>query len=458
MVAPKGTLRQYELNVTNMTLAPDGFKNTQSKVFNSSYPGPWIQACWGDDIEIKVTDYLENNGTTIHWHRIRQNGTLDMDGVNGVTQCPIATNDSFTYEFKATQGGKWQLYNNPPKYNTTFEEGKKYLLRIIITSVDSTWIFSIDNHLLQIVGSDFVPIHPYKKNHLLVGIGQRYHVIVEATRPLTVDNYWIRMRIANGCSGFALNVIPKEEMGILRYNDTNQEDPSTKAHEYGKECADEPYENLKPILPWRIGKPSNEQQPSTFQMVKDPLWLNFSDPTIINLHKDLTNAEWDSKPDLAVVSEFSANTAESWIYLLITVTFIPFSDGKRIKQFVPAAHPIHLHGHDFAILKQSKTPYWTGVLADMNFDNPPRRDVALLPAGGYLIIAFKAENPGSWLLHCHIAWHASSGLALQIMEREADIGGTITPQRMAETKRVCGKWNEWFADPEHRFEQDDSGI
>lgn len=105
MIAPKGTLRQYELNVTNMTLAPDGFINTQGKVFNNSYPGPWIQACWGDDIEIKVTNYLEKNGTTIHWHGIRQNGTLDMDGVNGVTQCPIATNDSFTYKFKATQYG-----------------------------------------------------------------------------------------------------------------------------------------------------------------------------------------------------------------------------------------------------------------------------------------------------------------------------------------------------------------
>ena len=92
----------------------------------------------------------------------------------------------------------------------------------------------------------------------------------------------------------------------------------------------------------------------------------------------------------------------------------------------------------------------------MNFDNPPRRDVALLPAGGYLIIAFKADNPGSWLLHCHIAWHASSGLALQIIEREADISDTITPDRMGETKRVCGKWNKWLAD--HHLEQDDSGI
>ena len=70
------------------------------------------------------------------------------------------------------------------------------------------------------------------------------------------------MRIANGCSGFAQNVVPEEEIGILRYNDTNQEDPSTKAHEYEKACADEPYENLKLILPWKIGKPSNERKKS----------------------------------------------------------------------------------------------------------------------------------------------------------------------------------------------------
>ena len=105
IIAPKGVLRQYEFNVTEKALDPDGFINTQGKVFNNSYPGPWIQVCWGDDIEIKVTDYLGKNGTTIHWHGIRQNGTLDMDSVNGVTQCPIATNDSFTYKFKATQYG-----------------------------------------------------------------------------------------------------------------------------------------------------------------------------------------------------------------------------------------------------------------------------------------------------------------------------------------------------------------
>ena len=93
-------------------------------------------------------------------------------------------------------------------------------------------------------------------------IGQRYHVIVEATHPLPVDNYWIRMSIADGCSGFNRSRTLEEKMGILRYNDTDTEPPATDAHKYGKNCADEPYEKLKPMLPWKIGPPSNERKES----------------------------------------------------------------------------------------------------------------------------------------------------------------------------------------------------
>lgn len=88
--------------------------------------------------------------------------------------------------------------------------------------------------------------------------------------------------------------------------------------------------------------------------------------------------------------------------------------------------------------------------------------MVLLPAGGYVVIAFKADNPGVWLLHCHIAWHASNGLALQILERQNDIN--MTESRLAETTRVCKKWNEWYGDEKNLWDknhatfQDDSGI
>jgi FtsP/CotA-like multicopper oxidase with cupredoxin domain len=79
-------VQKYTLVVSEQTIDGDGVPNPDGKVFNGSYPGPWIQACWGDTISVTVINNLTYNGTTVHWHGIRQLGTLEMDGVNGVTQ------------------------------------------------------------------------------------------------------------------------------------------------------------------------------------------------------------------------------------------------------------------------------------------------------------------------------------------------------------------------------------
>jgi FtsP/CotA-like multicopper oxidase with cupredoxin domain len=63
-------------------------------------------------------------------------------------------------------------------------------------------------------------------------------------------------------------------------------------------------------------------------------------------------------------------------------------------------HPIHLHGHDFFVLAQGSGTYDSHVALTLN--NPPRRDTAMLPASGYLVMAFETDNPGAWLMHCHI--------------------------------------------------------
>lgn len=46
--APKGVLREYTLEVTDSWYAADGLNFTAAKLFNDVYPGPWLQACWGD--------------------------------------------------------------------------------------------------------------------------------------------------------------------------------------------------------------------------------------------------------------------------------------------------------------------------------------------------------------------------------------------------------------------------
>lgn len=45
---PIGIHRDYTLNLTDSWVNADGINFTYAKLFNNSYPGPWIQACWGD--------------------------------------------------------------------------------------------------------------------------------------------------------------------------------------------------------------------------------------------------------------------------------------------------------------------------------------------------------------------------------------------------------------------------
>ena len=193
-----------------------------------------------------------------------------------------------------------------------------------------------------------------------------------------------------------------------------------------------------------------------------PLWLDMGEPTILNLNTP--NTSWPQHLD---VTTQNPPNKESWIYLVITAPNTSVIAVKRPDRFFfPVAHPIHLHGHDFAILNQSTSPYPGFQNVKLNLDNPPRRDVALLPQNGYLVIAFKADNPGTWLLHCHIAWHASSGLGMQILENTSTLAQRLSNQtKQAGIVNTCNTWNDWVGDVRNHYDpmrpdgfQDDSGI
>ena len=47
-LAPEGVHRYYDIDLTDASLNADGLDFKDAKVFNEQYPGPWIQACWGD--------------------------------------------------------------------------------------------------------------------------------------------------------------------------------------------------------------------------------------------------------------------------------------------------------------------------------------------------------------------------------------------------------------------------
>ncbi|XP_028769710.1 laccase-4-like [Neltuma alba] len=75
---------------------------------NGQFPGPRIIAREGDRLVIKVTNHVQNN-ITIHWHGVRQLRSGWADGPAYITQCPIQSGQSYTYNFTVTgqRGTLW---------------------------------------------------------------------------------------------------------------------------------------------------------------------------------------------------------------------------------------------------------------------------------------------------------------------------------------------------------------
>jgi FtsP/CotA-like multicopper oxidase with cupredoxin domain len=90
-------VREYTWVIEELEANPDGVFRPML-VINGMFPGELIRCNEGDTIVVNV----ENRGvnaTAVHFHGILQNGTNHMDGVPGVTQCPIAPGANFRYEF-----------------------------------------------------------------------------------------------------------------------------------------------------------------------------------------------------------------------------------------------------------------------------------------------------------------------------------------------------------------------
>ena len=124
------TTRHYVFNITEIPDgAPDGVPKRMFLV-NGKFPGPVIEGNQGDRVVVEVNNFM-TVPTTIHFHGQYQNGdfvnrlvltlgTAFMDGTNGVTQCGIPPNRSFTYNFTLDPAGStwWHAH-----YSTEYQDG-----------------------------------------------------------------------------------------------------------------------------------------------------------------------------------------------------------------------------------------------------------------------------------------------------------------------------------------------
>lgn len=289
-------------------------------------------------------------------------------------------------------GGSYSQYS--------FTPGKKHLLRLINSAVDNAIRVSIDNHQMQLVTSDLVPVKPLSVDSVLLSAGQRYDVIVTANQ--TVGNYWMRATVENACQ----NGNKGSGLAVVSYIGAKSGNPTTKSTAVDNGCT-EP----SPLTPW---VPNTVGSVSQFQSQATNLNVNLEIPQVTTNNQNVVvwgvnmtgiNIAWDM-PTLSYV--YQGNTTYPETYNLISLP----NEGVWvfwIIQETPGgvaniAHPIHLHGHDFYLLGTGTGTFDKATdPQNLQYSNPTRRDTAFLPAGGWMVIAWPTDNPGAWLMHCHVS-------------------------------------------------------
>ncbi|XP_072954582.1 laccase-2-like [Typha angustifolia] len=77
------------------------------------------------------------------------------------------------------------------------------------------------------------------------------------------------------------------------------------------------------------------------------------------------------------------------------------------------SHPLHLHGYNFYVVGQGFGNYdWEEDPARFNLVDPVERNTVQVPSAGWVAVRFLADNPGVWLMHCHLDVHLSWGLTM----------------------------------------------
>jgi FtsP/CotA-like multicopper oxidase with cupredoxin domain len=82
---------------------------------------------------------------------------------------------------------------------------------------------------------------------------------------------------------------------------------------------------------------------------------------------------------------------------------LPIAKGERVELvFVNQTgmpHPMHLHGHEFQVVEIDGKRFSGAV-----------RDTVLVTPGRRVVVAFDANNPGTWAIHCHLLYHLDAGM------------------------------------------------
>ena len=413
--------------------------STDVWAYEGSVPGPELRVRQGETLRIAFENRLPD-ATTVHWHGVRVPNA--MDGVPHVTQPPVAPGGGrFVYEFPVADAGTfwyhphlgspeqvgrglygalvveeakplpvdrdvvwvlgdWRLdrearivgdfrsfmdashagrigntvtVNGKVPESFAVRAGERIRLRLV--NAANARIFGLDfrGHAPIVIALDGHPVapHPPHDGRVVLGPGMRADILLDATGDpgsthTVVDDFY-----------------PREAYRLidLRYGARRD-----RGH------AKEPW----PVLPRNpVAEPDVDQ--ATRQAIR------FEGGMMGGIPMGRMSSASDSTASVWTVNGKGSAEGDHRHAPLLKL------DHRRtyVLELVNDTawhHPIHLHGHVFRVLSRDGKP-------------APRRewaDTVLLFPRSRAEVAFVADNPGDWMLHCHVLEHQASGMMAMV--------------------------------------------
>ena len=408
--------------------------------FNGQSPGPILRVRQGDELRVRVTNELQHP-TSVHWHGIRI--VNSMDGVPGMTQEAIKPGSSFDYRFACPDAGTFWYH----PHIMSSEQVARGLHGILIVEepsppqVDQDLVFVVDDWRL----SDDGKVH-----------GSSFGSIGERAHGGRIGNTFT----LNGTSRHAVNVTSGERLRLRLCSVSNANTVALRIKDHAMRIIAIDGQPIEPIeaaggyvflasgqradvivdMMARPGTTSpisvidldgergvgqfvyHRNQVLRAQSLTSAITLP---PNPLNTRFDLANAKEASlSMDGGAMGGMSgAQVGDQWFAMRELIDRYGFvwsfngiagmpkeplfkvEKGRTVKLHMANRtgwpHAMHIHGHHFKQISRKPSrnlePFW--------------RDTILVNPREEFVMAFAADNPGKWMLHCHMLEHQEGGMA-----------------------------------------------
>jgi FtsP/CotA-like multicopper oxidase with cupredoxin domain len=414
LVAARGS---EPLEAFTLTASPARIAGQEVWTYNGSLPGPELRVTQGDRVRVTLVNRL-TVATSIHWHGLRLPNAAD--GVSGVTQDAIAPGSSYSYEFVATDPGTYWYHSHQDPVSQIprgllgalvvvprggVVEARDYTLMVQGLPDSGTPVVngqanlrlaaapgeSVRLRLINAVqpGFDGTPEMPAL-------VGAPYAVAALDGHDLNQPQLLGPQRVPLGMGQRADLVFTMPARGSVRLAGLTGTpslfgSPTTTSVTIG-DGPPPPAVSLRSLPVFDVtkyGRPAADAVADAGSYDSPRRIVLSGAPQFRNGGFDMTfTLNGVASPHIPPI-----NVREGQVARL------------RIVNEGDEPHPIHIHGHVFSVLARN------GVALS---GTPVHLDTVLVWPKETWDVAFKADNPGVWMLHCHILTHAAGGMSMTV--------------------------------------------